>query len=174
MHALLFWSIFSSFYGGVQCYSRQRCSARIIAGNKHLSKKYPQCRFRYLHCLKISLCWYGHLWYPKILCVDLDHQSKSTNVDPNLKPMPFSLSQSLHSLSLPNSQHLVLSLCALCLIPHYVLPVLISHKKCMMLEYDYHCLTINDWGRTCCFTGNLLTIIWTCKKTCWLWTPTTL
>ncbi len=25
-------------YGGVQCYSSQRCSTRIIAGNKHLSK----------------------------------------------------------------------------------------------------------------------------------------
>ncbi len=114
----------------------------------------------YLHCLKISLCWYGCLRYPKILCVDLDHQSKSTNVDHNLKPTPFSLSASSFSPSLPNSQHLVLSLCALCLIPHYVLPVLISHKKCMMFKYDYHWLTINIWGCTCCFTGNLLTILY--------------
>ncbi len=115
-------------------------------------QKYPRCQFDYLPCLKISLCWYGRLWYPKILYIDLDHRSKSTNVDLNLKPTPLSLSPSLFSPSLPNLQHVVLSLCALCLIPRYVLPVLISHKKRMMFEYDYHWLTINVWGRTCCFT----------------------
>ncbi len=121
-------------------------------------QKYPLCRFHYLHCLKISLCWYGHLQYPNILCVYLDHQSKSTNVDLNLKPTPFSLSISILSLSPQCATSRSLSLCYLPNSP-YVLPVLIPHKKCMMSEYDYHWLT-NIWGRTCCFTGNLLTIVY--------------
>jgi len=56
------------------------------------------------------------------------------NVDLDLKPMPLSLSLSplTFSPSLPNPQYLVLSFCALCLIPRYVLPALIPHKKRMM------------------------------------------
>ncbi len=63
---------------------------------------------------------------------------------PDIKPTPFSLSFHLCSLPLsPNSQYLVLSFCTLCLIPLYVLPVMIPHKKRMMFRYDYHCLIDN-------------------------------
>ncbi len=58
-----------------------------------------------------------------------------------------SLSPFTFSPSLPNPQYLVLSFCALCLIPHYVLPVLISHKKRMMFEYGYHWLIDNKRPR---------------------------
>jgi hypothetical protein len=84
----------------------------------------------------VSKNWYGHLGEPKILCVDLDHLSKSTNIDLNLKPSPFSLSPLTFSPSHRTLQPLFLSFCALCLIPHYILPVLILHKKCMMFKHD--------------------------------------
>ncbi len=70
--------------------------------------------------------------------VDLDHWSKSTNVDLLLKPTPFSLSISILSLSPQFATSQSLSLCTLCLFPRYVLPVLISNKKRMMYNYDYH------------------------------------
>ena len=56
------------------------------------------------------------------------------NVDLDLKPTLLSLSLSPLTFfpSLPNPQYLVLSFCALCLIPQYVLPALIPHKKRMM------------------------------------------
>jgi hypothetical protein len=74
--------------------------------------------------------------------------------------MPFSLISSVLSLSPQFAISLSPSLCTHCLIPCYVLPVVNSHKKHMMYVYDYHWLTINIWGCTCCFTGNLLTIIY--------------
>jgi len=74
----------------------------------------------------------------KYFCVDLDHRSKSTDVNLLLKPALFSLSISVLSLSPQFTTSGSLSLCTICLIPRYVLPVLISHKKRMMYEYDYH------------------------------------
>jgi hypothetical protein len=47
-------------------------------------------------------------------------------------------SQHLCSLPLSPIRNISLSLCALCLIPRFVLPVLISHKKRMMHKHDYH------------------------------------
>ncbi len=70
------------------------------------------------------------------------------NVDLNLKPTPLSLPPLTFSPSLPNPQYLALSFCTLCLIPLYVLPVQIPHKKCMMFHYDYHCLFDNKRLRT--------------------------
>jgi hypothetical protein len=77
------------------------------------------------------LCWFDQL-----------------NVDLNLKPTPLSLPPLMFSPSLPNPQYLVLSFCTLCLIPLYILPVLIPHKKRMIIEYDYHCLIDNKSLRT--------------------------
>jgi hypothetical protein len=59
--------------------------------------------------------------------------------------MPFFLPLCTFSPSLPNPQYFVLSLSLSLfhLFPYYVLPALISHKKCMMFEYDYHCLSDN-------------------------------
>ncbi len=123
---------------------------KVVAPEKPLDVniflKLPWCRFYCLLCLKISLCWYGQLRYPKIHYVDLDHQSKSTKCWPRFKThatlSPFTYVLSL-SPSLPNLQYLVLSFCAFCPIPRYVLPVLIPHKKHMMFEYDYHWLIVN-------------------------------
>jgi len=75
--------------------------------------KIPWCQLYCLSYLKISLCLYGHLQYPKILCVDLDHQSKSTNADLSLKPMPFSFNTFILSLSPQSATSRSLSLCSL-------------------------------------------------------------
>ncbi len=110
---------FSNFlllYGEVQCYSSKICSARIIAGDKLLSKniliadKSVYRVSKYL-CVDLAICD-----IPKYFCVDLDHWLKSTNVELLLKPTPFSsiisvlslspqfaTSRSLSLYSLPNS-----------------------------------------------------------------------
>ncbi len=120
---------------------------KVVAPEKPLEvNTFPKilwCRLYCLRCLKISLCWFGHLQYPKILCVDLDHWSKSTKLLTSILNLRRSLSPLKFSPSLPNLQYLVLSFCVLCLIPHYVLPVLISHKNRMMFEYGYHWLIDN-------------------------------
>ncbi len=121
---------------------------KVVAPEKLLDintfPKIPWCQFYYLHCLKIisvliwlfaisknTLCWFDRL-----------------NVDLNLKPTPFSLPPLRFSPSLPILQYLVLSFCTLCLIPLYISPVLIPHKKHMMFEYHFHCLIDNKCQRT--------------------------
>jgi hypothetical protein len=57
------------------------------------------------------------LRYPKIPCVDLDHQSKSTNVDLNLKPTLSSFSTYVLSPSPQFATSRSLSLCSLPISP---------------------------------------------------------
>ncbi len=78
--------------------------------------KIPWCQFYYLHCLKISLCWYGQLRYPKILYVDLDDQSKSTKCWPQFKTHA-ALSPSTYVLSLSPQSAIYHSL-FLCFLPN--------------------------------------------------------
>jgi hypothetical protein len=122
---------------------------KVVAPEKPLDintfpKNNPDVDFTIYVCLKISLCGYGQLRYPKILYVDLglSAQTKITVLD--IKPMPYSFASSVLSLS-PNLQYLILSLC---LTPPYVSPVLIPHKKRMMFHNDYHCLIDNKCLRT--------------------------
>jgi hypothetical protein len=91
-------SIFLLLYGEVQCYSSKRCSARIIAGDKHLSKNILDADKSVYHvskylCVDLAICD-----IPKYFCVDLDHRSKSSDVELLLKPTPFSPSISVLSL----------------------------------------------------------------------------
>jgi len=122
--------------------------------------KIPWCQFYYLHCLKISLCWYGQLRYLKILYVDLDHQSKSTKCWPQFKTHT---ALSLHLCSLPLSP-----ICNIL----FSLSVLSAQFPTMFYMYWFHIkstwcsimiiidwLTINVWGCTCCFTYTSNTIV---------------
>ncbi len=81
---------------------------------------------------------------PILLYVDLDLWSKSTKCWPRFKThAALSLSTYILSLSPQSAISRSLSLCAFCPIPHYVLHVLIPHKKCIMFHYDYHWLIDN-------------------------------
>jgi len=109
---------------------------KVVAPEKPLEVntflKIPWCRLYCLCCLKISLCWYGQLRYPKILYVDLGPRSKPNNC-PRFKTHAV-LSPSIFSPSLPNPQYLVLSFCAFCLTPRYILPALIHIKSAWCLN----------------------------------------
>ncbi len=53
--------MFYNTYGEVQCYSSQRCSARIIAGDKYLSKNILDADLTVYHvskylCVDMAIC----------------------------------------------------------------------------------------------------------------------
>jgi hypothetical protein len=128
---------------------------KVVAPEKPLDvntfPKIPWCWLYCLRCLKISLCWYGHLWYPKILCVDFRSNrtigQNQLNVDLNLKPTPLSPSTYILSLSRQSAISLSLFLCFLPKSP-LCIPVLIAHKNHMSFEYDHHLLIDNKCLRT--------------------------
>ncbi len=92
----------------------------------------------------------------KYLCVDMascniqkyfmliqDYQPTPKITVLDIKPTPYSLASSVLSHSTQSAISHSLSLCVLCLTPHYVSPVLIPHEKRMMFNYYYHCLIDN-------------------------------
>jgi hypothetical protein len=119
---------FYLIYGKLQCYSSQSCSTRKTIGSKHLSEN-TLMPIR-LFTLSQNICV---LIWPFAIAIG----PNQLNVDLDLKPILLSLSPLTFSPSLPNPQYLILSFYALCLIPRYVLSVLISHKKCTMFKYGY-------------------------------------
>ncbi len=121
----------------------QSCSNRKTVGSKHLSENnldvdctvYIVSKYLCVDMAKNTLCWFRTIGQNQIIV-------------PDLRSTLFSLPSSIFSPSLPNPQYLVLSFCAFCLTPRYVLPALIPHKKRMMFEYDYHWLIDNKHLRT--------------------------
>ncbi len=117
---------------------------KVVAPEKPLDvnifPKIPWSRFYYLHCLKII----SVLIWPFAISKNTLCWLRLTRCWPQFKTHA-ALSLHLHSLPLSPIRNVSfsLSLCTLCLIPLYVLPVLIPHKKCMLFEYDYHWFTEN-------------------------------
>jgi hypothetical protein len=114
---------------------------KIVAPEKSLDvnifpKNNPDVDFT-IYIVSKYLCWYDQLRYPKILCWFRTIGQNQNNCPQNPRCI---LSLAPFSPSLPSLQYLVLSLCVLCPIPHYVSPGMIPHKKCMIFNYDYHCL----------------------------------
>ncbi len=134
---------------------------KVVAPEKPLDinifPKNTLMQFYCFSCLKISLCWYGKLRYPKILYVDLDHQSKWTKCWPQFKthtalsPSTYVLSPICNisfSLSVPSAQFPAM---------FYLYWFHIKSAWCSnIIIIDW--LTINIWGCTCCFTYTSNTI----------------
>ena len=90
----------------------------VIAPEKPLDvntfpKNNPNVDFTIYNCLKISLCGYGQLQYPKILYVDLGLSAKTKITVLDIKPTPYSLANSVLSLSPQSAISRSLSLCFL-------------------------------------------------------------
>ncbi len=81
---------------------------KVVAPEKLLDvntfpKNNPDVDFTIYVCLKISLCGYGQLWYPKILYVDLGLSATTKITVLDIKPTPYPLASSVLFRSLPLS-----------------------------------------------------------------------